>query len=255
MSSGPGATARHPKYVEIADALRGSITSGAYEPGSRLPSARELEDQHQAALGTVRSAINVLIAEGLVESRHGSGVFVRSFRPIRRRAVSRLSAEKWGSGSAIWESDTEGRALVVDQISVTTTQSAPAGALRLLELDEDAPVVERSRRFVLDGKPVLLSRSYLPAELTEGTRITQVDSGPGGIYARLAERGHAPARFREEVACRMPNRAEAEALAIPSGTPVILVTRVAFTADGRPVECNEMTMDASAYILEYSFPA
>ncbi|ESU49845.1 GntR family regulatory protein [Streptomyces sp. HCCB10043] len=59
----------------------------------------------------------------------------------------------------------------------------------MLGLDEGERVCVRSRRFVLDGKPVLLSTSYLPAPLVEASAITQPDTGPGGIYARLAELG------------------------------------------------------------------
>lgn len=58
-------------------------------------------------------------------------------------------------------------------------------------------MIVRRRRFVLDGKPVLLSTSYLPAALVAGSAITQPDTGAGGTYARLAELGAAPVRFRE----------------------------------------------------------
>jgi hypothetical protein len=34
--------------------------------------------------------------------------------------------------------------------------------------------------------------------------MVERDSGPGGIYSRLADVGHGPVRFAEEVATRMP---------------------------------------------------
>ncbi len=40
-----------------------------------------------------------------------------------------------------------------------------------------------------------------------------------------------------------------------AGTPVILICRTAFADEGRPVEINEMTLDAASYILEYDFDA
>ena len=79
----------------------------------------------------------------------------------------------------------------------------------------------RSRRYVLDGKPVLLSRSWLPAAIAAHTPITQPDPGPGGIYARLAELGHAPVRFREDRRLCMPQPAEIERLALAPGTLVV----------------------------------
>ncbi|MBZ6230892.1 UTRA domain-containing protein [Streptomyces olivaceus] len=68
----------------------------------------------------------------------------------------------------------------------------------------------------------------------EGLRIV---SPP--LYARLAELGHKPLRFREEVRSRMPSKEEAEQLSMSAGTPVILVCRTAYTGEGRAVEVNE----------------
>jgi GntR family transcriptional regulator len=48
-----------------------------------------------------------------------------------------------------------------------------------------------------------LATSYVPWSLAEGTQMIERDSGPGGIYSRLADVGHGPVRFTEEVATRM----------------------------------------------------
>jgi GntR family transcriptional regulator len=116
-------------------------------------------------------------------------------------------------------------------------------------------VVARSRRYVLDGKPVLLSVSYLPDEFAAGTMIEYKDVGPGGIYARLRELGYAPARFREDLRSRMPEPGESERLELPPGTPVVDIVRTAYTAEGQIVEVNEMTADASSYVFRYDFDA
>lgn len=58
------------------------------------------------------------------------------------------------------------------------------------------------------------------------------DTGPGGTYARLAELGHAPARFREDLRSRMPQPDEADRLDIKPGTPVIDILRLAVATDG-----------------------
>ncbi|AGS73872.1 GntR family transcriptional regulator with UTRA sensor domain (plasmid) [Streptomyces collinus Tu 365] len=105
------------------------------------------------------------------------------------------------------------------------------------------------------GRPVMIAESYLPQSLVTGSPITQADTGPGGIYARLRDLGHAPARFREEVRVRMPTAEEATRLAIPTERSVIKLARTAFDSKGRAVEINEMTMDSAAYVLDYEFDA
>ncbi|GGV51310.1 GntR family transcriptional regulator [Streptomyces spectabilis] len=176
------------------------------------------------------------------------------FRPIRRRGIPRLSRNQWGSGTSVWAAD-DHRAPDVDQITVAEGVAPPPYIRDVLELTAGETVCVRTRRYIMEGRPVMLSASYLPQHLVTDSPITQADTGPGGIYARLADLGHAPAHFREEIRVRMPSADEAAQLAIPADRTVIKLVRTAFDADGRAVEINEMTMDSAAYVLEYAFDA
>jgi DNA-binding FadR family transcriptional regulator len=57
--------------------LRAEIAGGAYPPGTRLPSYRQLRDEHHVALNTAQTAIRILAVEGLVEIRPARGAYVR----------------------------------------------------------------------------------------------------------------------------------------------------------------------------------
>ncbi|MDJ0379732.1 GntR family transcriptional regulator [Streptomyces sp. G-G2] len=245
---------RQPKYKRIAAALRDAIASGEYGPGDRLPGENDLMAAYSVARMTARQALGVLQAEGLTEARKGAGVFVRRFRLIRRRGIQRLAFGVWADGHSIWEADSEDREPVVEFLSVSE-EPVPAALGAVLGLTEGTPACVRRRRFLLDNKPVLLATSYLDAALVAGTPITEPDSGPGGIYARLAELGHRPVRFREEIRSRMPTSDEADRLGLAAGTPVVLICRTAYAGDGRVVEVNEMVLDSASYVLEYEFDA
>ncbi|MBM7169799.1 GntR family transcriptional regulator [Streptomyces sp. G44] len=245
---------RRPKYQRIADTLREAVQSGEYGPGDRLPGENDLMATYGVARMTARHALGVLRDEGVVEARKGAGVFVRAYRPLRRRGIQRLARRQWGGGRSIWSADIENRNLEVDRVTVSE-EAAPDRVGAVMELAAEETVCVRRRRFVLDEKPVLLATSYLPMSLVAGTAITQRDTGQGGTYARLAEIGFGPVHFREEVRSRMPSREEATQLSMSTGTPVILICRTAYTDEGRPVEINEMTLDAASYILEYDFEA
>ena len=75
----------------LADALRAAIADGAYPPGTRLPSYRQLRDEHHVALNTAQTAIRILAVEGLVEIRPARGVYVREH--VRGGAAPSLRAE------------------------------------------------------------------------------------------------------------------------------------------------------------------
>lgn len=61
---------------EIIESLRHSIASGELTRGERLPAETELAAHFEVSQPTVREALRVLEAMGLVEVRHGSGAYV-----------------------------------------------------------------------------------------------------------------------------------------------------------------------------------
>lgn len=251
----PGAAPdRQSKYRQIAVELFNAVEAGRYGPGDRLPGENDIMRDQDVARSTARQALALLVDWGVAESRKGSGVFVRDAQPIVRDGVRRLSAP--GAGKSVWVDETAGRNLGIDQIEVSEVQP-PEHIQELLGLPSGDKAVLRSRRYTVDGKPVMLSKSWLPSVIAAGTAITEADTGPGGVYARLHEMGHAPARFREELRSRMlPEPDErAERLALPPATPVTEIIRTAYDANGVPVEVNEMTADASAYVFRYEFDA
>jgi len=60
----------------FADSIRRQIHQGAYRPGQKLPSLRELSDLHGYSKNTVVAAFELLVAEGVLEPRRGSGFYV-----------------------------------------------------------------------------------------------------------------------------------------------------------------------------------
>lgn len=240
---------RQPRHEEVADVLRGRIESGDLAAGQKLPSEKMLHDEFDISITTIRKVLDTLRSEGLVVSQQGAGVTVREFRPIRRPSIQRLGSEVWLAGKSIWDGDLNDRPWRVE-VKVDEAQP-PAKVAKAFGINE--PMLRRSRQFFIDEKPVQLATSYLLLGDTAGTRITETDTGPGGVYARLTELGLEPVRFREEVRARMPRPAEAEQLAMAPGTPVFEILRVAATAEGRVVEANDMLLDGGSYILDYIF--
>src|SRR5712691_2505496 len=63
-------------YQQIADALRRKIEYGQLTHGDQIPTELELMTQHKASRNTVRDAVKLLVARGMVETRRGQGAFV-----------------------------------------------------------------------------------------------------------------------------------------------------------------------------------
>lgn len=203
-----------PAYKQVADALRREIRSGELPAGSKLLSLPQLGRRYGVTPDVARQALAILRGEGLIETRQGAGAFVRSFTRITRTSPARLSRAQWGSGQAIQDHDTGPRWRTVDV--VVAESPAPADVAEALGVEEGTAVLSRARRFLVDERPVQLATSYYPLALVQGTAITYTDTGPGGSYARLAEIGHEPVKFRERVEDRLPEGGERTDLALPA---------------------------------------
>jgi GntR family transcriptional regulator len=255
MADGVDRSSDRPVYRQIADQLRDAIARGEFASDAKLPSERVLMQRYQTSRVTVRQAIAVLGAEGLIDVEHGRGVFVRTRPPLRLLGHERLGRHEREAGKGTFLTDTGAAGREASTEVEVTRGPAPAGIAERLRLAAGGQVLIRRRRMLADGQPVQLATSYLPLGLVEGTQIEQVDTGPGGTYARLEELGHRLARFQEDVSARMPLPDEARALRLSAGMPVIRVVRTAFDDQGTPVEVNDMVLAADRYELTYVLPA
>jgi GntR family transcriptional regulator len=243
-------------YKQIADHLRAAIARRELPEGEQLPSETRLMEHYGVARMTIRNALRLLQDEGLTTAEHGRGVYVRSRPPVRRLASDRFAQRHRKEGNAAFNAEAAqvGATPQVDMLTVTEA-TPPAEVADRLNVEDDAQVVVRSRRYLLDGKPVETAVSYIPADLAKGTPITDPNPGPGGIYARLEEQGHTLARFTEDVSARMPTPEETRQLNLPPGVPVFRLVRTAYDMDGRAVEVCDTVMASDAYLLSYELPA
>lgn len=65
-------------YMRIADRIRSMIEDGAFHPGDKLPTLKDLAEQFGCSRATVRESLGALRGQGLVEFRHGDGTYVRT---------------------------------------------------------------------------------------------------------------------------------------------------------------------------------
>jgi GntR family transcriptional regulator len=243
-------------YRLIVDELRAEIMGGRRPPGSRMPSENELAAQYRTSRPTVRRALAVLKAEGLLSSEQGRGAFVRptphvrllvtgaSFRKHRALGLPGFNAQALEQGQRPEQ-----------QIRSVATIGAPAEVAMRLNVDEGSPVVVRRRAFLLEGQPVGLCDSYYPADWASGTAIEQSGRIRGGVYA-LIEDPNGPiqrqiARSVDDLVARMPTHEEAVELRLPPGVPVLRVLRTVFDSDDLPVEVQDSVVAADRHEFRY----
>jgi GntR family transcriptional regulator len=244
-----------PPSQRIAEKLREAIVSGAFGPGAKLPSERELARSYGTARNTARQAIAILQAEGLVEAEHGRGVFVRRRPPLLRLSHDRYARRHREAGRAPFRAEVEAQGrearVVVTSISPVLAPGWVAGRLGLTEGDR---VLLRRNRYLADEQPVQLANTYIPWSIAEGSRFFEEVPEAGGIFAHFERLGHRLTLFQEDVSARMPSPDEAKALYMGRGVPVIEVLHTSIDQDGTAFEVTQFILPADRNVLTFELP-
>ena len=130
-----------PKYIRIRDWLLDRILSAGLTRGDRLPSESDLVRQFDVSRVTVRQALDALRADGIVESRHGKGWFLRRVRAVQN--LGRLQ----GFGEMLKPMGVRARSEVLDLAECPAPEEVARG-VRLAEWQPsraDRPAAHRRR--------------------------------------------------------------------------------------------------------------
>ncbi|MBK5913581.1 GntR family transcriptional regulator [Rhodocyclus purpureus] len=215
-----------PLYRQIKDLILASLEAREWGPGDVIPSESELAQRFGVSQGTVRKAIDEMAAENLLVRRQGKGTFVAThsdphsfFRFLRVAANEGELPKSRSVPLECWRA------------------RAGADVARTLGLEIGAPIVILRRVLYFGDKPVVFDEIYLPAALFPDFSMDVLTANDDSLYRMFESRyGVRMIRADERLRAVAADRASATALAVPEGTPLLLVERVAFTYGDKPVE-------------------
>ncbi|MER7945906.1 GntR family transcriptional regulator [Streptomyces sp. NPDC096079] len=242
-----------PAYLRVASDLREKIANGSLPPHTRLPSQARIREEYGVSDTVALEARKVLMAEGLVEGRSGSGTYVRE-RPVPRRIARSGYRPVSGASPFRQEQAAEGARGTWESRS----EQEPAGVEVAERLGiEPGERVMRTRYVYRDGgEPMMVSTSWEPLAVTGRTPVMLPEDGPlggCGVVERMAAIDIVVDNVVEEVGAR-PGLAE-ELLAL-GGVPghVVMVLERTYYASGRAVETADVVVPADRYRVAYHLP-
>jgi GntR family transcriptional regulator len=134
---------------------------------------------------------------------------------------------------------------------------APADIAARLGIDESELCVRTAYEFLADGRPVQLSTSWEPYELTVGTLVVLPEGGPhagAGVVNRMAAIGITVSHAVEQPEPRQATAEEASLLGIQKAALVTHIRRTYYSDDGRPVETADIVVPAAHCEIVYEIP-
>ncbi|MEU0071232.1 GntR family transcriptional regulator [Streptomyces sp. NPDC006332] len=242
-----------PAYLRVAGDLRQKIVDGSLPPHTRLPSQARIREEYGVSDTVALEARKVLMAEGLVEGRSGSGTYVREHLVPRR--IVRSGYRPADSATPFRQEQADGEAHGTWESSSEQAEASDAVAERLALAPGDR-VMRTHYVFREAGEAMMLSTSWEPLALTGRTPVMLPEEGPVGgmgVVERMAAIDVVVDNVTEEVGAR-PGLAE-ELLAL-GGVPghVVLVVQRTYYASGRPVETADLVIPADRYQVAYHLP-
>jgi GntR family transcriptional regulator len=203
-----------PRYLRLAEALKADLERGLM--GRVLPPERELARALGVSRSTLRRALDLLEAEGLLTRRQGSGTYAA------QRATFQARLQGFTE-----EMEALGFKPATRLLKGERARATPEEAFHLrLSPGEEVWRLERLR--LADGEPMALEKASLPAWALEALP-------EGSLYQALEARGLRPARALQRLRAVLAKEEDA-LLGVPPGSPLLHLERVSYLADGRPIE-------------------
>ncbi|MFB8084040.1 GntR family transcriptional regulator [Streptomyces sp. NPDC055992] len=242
-----------PAYLRVASDLREKIVNGSLPPHTRLPSQARIREEYGVSDTVALEARKVLMAEGLVEGRSGSGTYVRE-RPVPR--MVERSGFRPGAGAGPFRQEQAAETVRGTWESRSEQEDASAEIAGRLGIEPGDRVMRTRYVFREAGEPVMLSTSWEPLAITGRTPVMLPEEGPlggCGVVERMAAIDVVVDNVAEQVGAR-PGLAE-ELLAL-GGVPghVVMVIERTFYASGLPVETADVVVPADRYRVGYRLP-
>ena len=151
-----------PLYLQLYGILRGRVLSGGLVPGDLVPPESELMAAYGVSRITVRSALDQLVHDGLIERQRGRGSFVKQPQSAEVRACLVSFTDQVLAA---------GRLPATRIAGVERGRSTDLG-LPASPFGSEEMLVRVDRLRLVDGVPAVLMRSYLPDR-----RVPGLDAG------------------------------------------------------------------------------
>lgn len=221
-------------YDKVADSIRNQIANGQYPIGSKIPSERQLTKELKISRTTLKNAIKLLVDDGLLEQKVGSGTFVVDDRIVEDfNDVISFSQLMKKAGK------TPSSKTISYKISTPTINEQ-----KKLNLNNDQLVVVMERVRFADNQPIAYEVTSIPQKIIKDIPKNQLTES---LYQSLTEQNITPQSAEREITAITASEPIAKLLKINKGDPIISIRQTSFLLDTTPFEYVRTQYAAARY--------
>ncbi|MEM1189350.1 MAG: GntR family transcriptional regulator [Pseudomonadota bacterium] len=217
-------TSFQPLYKQVYNLLTERLVEGFWKPSDSLPSEIALAAELGVSQGTVRKALNQMVAENLLERHQGKGTYVAEH--TQESSLFRFFRLREPGGPLL---------IPVTRVLSSRRRRATKSEQTALGLATKEELVELKRLRFINDEPAIAEMVLQPLSIFPD--IDKVESLPNSLYTLYQERyGISIISVHDEVrAAELPKEYAAH-LGLPVGSPVLVTERSSINIDGRVVE-------------------
>ena len=226
-----------PLYRIVQHQLFEALASGEWQPNQAIPSEKKLCERFGVSIGTLRKAIDVLVAEHILVRQQGLGTFVANHN--RPRQFFQFFNVAPHEGARTYPT--------VELLSFSSVKSDRVISEKLaIPLGSD--VFRIKNLLSMESQPVVVDTIVLPASLFKGLSESVVKNRPSTLYnLYLDVFAINVIRIDERVRAGRAPIASAKALHLQAGDPILEVRRVALTFNQKPIEWRISHVNTNHY--------
>lgn len=229
------------RYQKLRDELALKIARQEWRAGEMIPPQEELAKAYGLAIGTVRKAIDLLVAQGLLQRVQGRGTFVR--RASFDGSLFRFFRFQNKAGE---------RKIPTSNILLREVVDAPPAVASRLLGKSRGKVVHMLRVRTIDDHPLLVEDIWLPYDKFRSFASLDLEGIGDLLYPVYEECGQVVASASETLTVSTVTAEDAKHLRLRPHTPVVMIERLALGLDQAPLEwrCSRGPASLFCYHIE-----
>ena len=215
------------KYEKIAADIKEGILSGEYKPNQQLPFEKTLCQKYDVSKMTVKKALDLLVAEGLIVKRRGAGTFIKD---ITEDEIERIVEKKQFLGLTHAKLGHKVTSDILDFKIVNASKEVS----NILKIEDDEFVYLIHRVRFVDNEAIVIEKTYIPLNLAPGIKLVNVK---GSIYGYIKDKLNLKIQSAHSIIrAQKSDNLDQKYLKLNSDEPVIEVERVAYLENGKVFE-------------------
>lgn len=224
-------------YKRIKIEVTRTLSSGDISPNDPLPTEKQLAARFGVSIGTVRRAMDDLVAEHIVVRQQGRGTFLAALSP--ERMLNRF-----------WPMFRQDGVRVIPIVQTLSFEESRADSetAEALGLRKGDPIYRIVNLLLMGGNPVILDDINVSKKIFFGMREEDLVARETTMYGFYQSHfGINVFRVLDRLHAASASQWSAERLGVALNSPLLSVVRIAYAFGNRPVEFRKSFMRTDAY--------